>query len=309
MSFKRHILVVILAVTSGTTVFADDTKNVNWGLDASLGYQQQNLESSTAKLSSFDLDPSLQINNWDFSLSLPWYKIQGRYFLNGTRPLLQRTCDAIQNLSAQQIKNRIQRKSIKKGITLTEIKIDERYTSLTNSCAALDQANNEYHTGLGDVSGFTHYSIALDESSVWNVTTGLGYKTDSGDAEVGLGSGTKDTMIELGIGMVADKNTFTITLGYSFVASHDSAIEIYLPNNYAYTNLDFSRALTNWLTLGANIAAQQAYIEGGDATKSITAYSDFMLSPQLNLHIYTSRYGKTSYSPQSEVGANIRYSF
>ena len=309
MNFKRYILVVSLTFTSAATVFADDEKNVNWGLDVSLGHQQQSLESSTATLSNFDVDPSLQIDNWDFSLSLPWYKIQGRYFLNSTRPILQRTCDAIQNLSVEKIKDRIQRNAIKKGRTLTEIKIDERYTNLTNSCVALNQANNEYHSGLGDISGFTHYSIALDESSVWNVTTGLGYKIDSGDAKVGLGSDTKDTMIELGIGMVTDKNTLTITLGYTFVASHDSEVGIYLPNNYAYVNLDLSRALTNWLTLGANIAAQQASIDGGEATKSITAYGDFTLTSQINLHIYTSHYGNTAYSPQSEVGANIRYSF
>lgn len=298
MNLKLVVLIAASVIKTCPSAFADDKNGLDWGIDVNLGHQQQSFSTATAELTSVTFNPLLQVDNWNFSFSLPWYKSQGEYFVNGIRPLLITRCERLDSVTPARLQLLVQRGDI------TQKQI-ETCAILLSEVAKL----NESHSGVGDISGFARYAKAVSDDGVWNASVGLGYKTDSGDSEAGLGTGTKEVMLDVGISMALSDYFFNIMLGYNMVSSHDDIEEIYSPKNYAYANVDLSKAITNWCTLGANVSAQQAYIEDGESTQSITGYVNFSLTSTLELHLYTSRYNASNYSPTSEVGANISYSF
>lgn len=296
MKLKYFLLFSIVCVN--VFVLRVHAEEVVWDVNLNLSKQHQSFESSSADLTTLSLDPSLQYGNWDFSLSVPWYRSEGEYYLNGVRPLLVARCTKLQGLTATQIQ-----KLINRGI-LTE----KQVARCENFMNKLDELN-EPHSGIGDVTAFIHYSFAVDNDEIWKASAGLGYKSDSGDASTGLGSGTKDVMFELGISAATERNLFNLVIGYDSIIDSNDFKGVYEPENYAYASAELSRLINDWLTLGATLNIQQSNIAEGDDTKSVTGYVDFIFSPQWNLHCYMSRYANTQFSPDSEFGVNIRYTF
>jgi hypothetical protein len=271
---------------------------VDWSLDLGVGQQQQTFSNATAKLSSFSLTPSLTVNNWNLFVSLPWYRVKGDYFLEGNRPKFVTLCNRLNSLT-----------SARKTLLVNNGIVTQQQV---NNCAAfqaqLDDLN-KVNSGLGDVSGFVQRLYELESDGTWSMTAGLGYKSDSGDVDLGLGTGTQDAMLEVGVNMQTEKNFLNAMLGYNLIVADEEIDDLYQSKNYAYASIDFSRSLTKWFSLGANWSAQQAYIEGEEATKFIRVYADFLFMPEAALRLYTSRYLGTENVPNSEAGVELSYRF
>lgn len=278
---------------------ADDAKDVDLGLDINLGHQHQSFNHYSADLTNLTFDPNLQVGNWDFSLAVPWYQKKGEFYIDGVRPRLLSQCEKLAEYTVEEIRELI------RGGTDKQRKLVTRCKILQNQMDKLSATES----GIGDITGFVHYSVAIGENTGWYTSAGLGYKTDSGDEDTGLGTGSRDTQVELSVGFSGEKYSFSIMGGYDAVSGDEPIGKAYRPQNYAYTSTDFSRAFTDWLTLGVNFSAQQAYIENGDTMKVLTVYVDFIPAENWNLHVYTSDYSGVKGAPNREIGASVQYSF
>jgi hypothetical protein len=277
---------------------AEEQTSLEWLFDVDAGYQQQTIDKSTAELTSVIFAPSLELGNWDLSLNVPWYEKQGEFYINGTRPRLITRCERITNLKPARQKLLIELgKLTQKQLDRCEIVL-ETLTQL-----------NAKHSGIGDITGFARYRFPLGDDSGWGASLGAGFKSDTGDSETGIGSGTQDGLFELGLFLQRDKFSFSVNLGYDAVSGDESIADIYQTQNYAYTSLNLSRSITSWLTLGASFSGQQAYVANGEDTKIVTEYIDLSFVENLNIHLYASQYSGDSLLPDKELGANITYSF
>lgn len=279
-------------------VHAEQQTDLDWLLDIDTEYQQQNIGKSTAELKSVVFAPSLELGGWDLSLTLPWYQKQGEFYINGVRPHLLTRCERITNLTPARQKILIERGKV------TQKQLD-RCDKILDTLAELNQT----HSGIGDVTAFAHYHLPLGVDTGWGANFGLGYKADTGDSETGIGSGTKDGLLEFGVFYHGDTFSFSANAGYDVVSGDEAVADVYQTRNYAYTNFNISKKLTDWLTLGASFNGQQAYVSNDPATKNVTEYFDLTPIDQLTLHFYVSQYLGDGFLPDKELGANITYSF
>lgn len=285
-------------VCGSLAAHADEQTNLEWLFDVDAGYQEQTIDQSTAKLTSVIFAPSLELGNWDLSLNIPWYEKQGEFYINGTRPRLITRCERITSLKPAR-----QNLLIALG-KLTQIQLDRCEIVLET----LTQLNAK-HNGIGDITGFARYNFLLGDDTGWGTSLGLGYKSDTGDAETGIGSGTRDTQFELGVFFRRNKFSLNFNVGYDLVSGDESIADIYKTQNYAYASINLSRSFTDWLTLGVSFNGQQAYVANGEDTKILTEYINLSFVENVNIHFYTSQYSGDSLLPEKELGANLTYSF
>jgi hypothetical protein len=277
---------------------SDENTDSDWSLDLSVGHQKQSFSSATARLSSLSINPSFSTGNWNFFVSLPWYKIEGDYYIDGYASRFATFCSRLNELT-----------DIRKAQLIKLGKITTQQVKNCNAFQSRVEDLNEAKSGIGDVSGFVHYVYDLDDEGLWSATTGLGYKADTGDAELGLGTGTKDAIVELGVNLRTEKNFLGVLVGYTLNLTDQSVDEVYQSKNYAYVSIDASQSFTKWFSLGANWNMQQAYIEGEDATQFVTIYLDFSFFTDAALRLYTNRYKESEVAPDSEVGVELSYRF
>jgi len=293
--FRKCVTLLLLGCASA---YAEDQTSLDWLLDIDVAYQQQNIGKSTADLTSVIIAPSLELGNWDLSLSLPWYEKQGEFYINGIRPRLITRCERITSLTPAKQKILIERGKI------TQKQLD-RCDKVLDALSEL----NATHSGIGDITAFARYRFPLSADINWGTSFGVGYKADTGDSETGIGSGTKDGLLEFGVFYQRNTFSFSANAGYDFVSGDESVAEVYQTKNFAYTNINISKKITEWLTLGASFNGQQAYLVDAATTKIVTEYIDISPLDQLTLHFYISQYSGDSFLPDKELGANLTYSF
>lgn len=306
--FKRYLAIPVVllssllllsasysAVAAESSVLADDV--AEWVFDFDGGRQQQTFNNSTADLTHVIFTGVWSLENWDASLDAPWYEKQGNFFINGVRPRLIIRCERLEALTP-----------LRQKVLLALGKITQRQlnvcTILLNKIAQASMQNS----GMGDVSGVIKYNYPLDDEARWSTHIGLGYKADNGDAETGIGSGTKDTSLESGIVFAGEKNSFSAVFGYNWVSDSSAIAGVYKSKNYAYVDIDCSHTFTDWFSAGAIYVNQQAYVDAGSATKITTGYIDFTATENLMLHIYLTHYSGSD-TPDKEAGLSIHYNF
>jgi hypothetical protein len=292
LQFILKNIMLLVCAFSGLT-HADS----NWNFDIGVDRQHQTFGQSTSDLTTVSFDPSFQSDNWLFSLSAPWYKTQGDYYLNGVRPRLITRCERLSSLSPA-----------RQAILIAKGKVTQK---LINRCERLVDVKtrlDESQQGIGDITGFVNYSLPLVDDSSWSAIFGLGYKSDTGDVDSQLGSGTKDGLVEGGLSYGSDKASFGITLGYDFVSDGEKISGVYEPQNYAYAHFNGAYNLGDWVSIGFVASSQKAYVVGGHDVKSVTEYVTFSAGDHVSFKIYTVQFSGEE-SPDKEIGASLSCSF
>lgn len=292
------VLFLFSVMTQAQQGSAKEKTTLDWMLDVDLGYQQQTIQKSTAELTSITFSPSVIWGNWDLSLTVPWYETQGEFYINGIRSRLAARCERITNLAPA-----LQKLLVGRGL-LTQKQIQTCDLAL----GLLTQLNAKQN-GIGDVTGFAHYNFPLGADTGWGASLGVGYKSNTGDSDTGLGSGTQDGLFELGVFFAHEQFSLSLNAGYDFVSGDAAIADVYQTKNFAYTSINLSKDFTDWFRLGVNFSGQQAYIVHGGDTKIFTEYIDLTPFEKLSIHVFVSQYSGDDLLPDKEVGANLTYSF
>lgn len=294
----RQLTVLGIICFLSPMIYAEEQANVDWLLDVDAGYQQQTINKFTAELTSVILAPTLEVGGLDLSLIIPWYQKQGEFYINGIRPRLITRCEGITSLTPARQKILIERGK------LTQ-KLLDKCNMVLDALGDL----NATQSGIGDITGFARYHFPIGADSGWGTSLGLGYKSSTGDSDTGIGSGTQDALLELGVFFTRDNFSFSVDAGYDVASGDDAIADVYQTQNVAYASINMSRNFTDWFTLGVSFNGQQAYVVHGEDTKILTEYIDVKPFDALNIHLYTSQYSGDDLLPDKEIGANFTYSF
>lgn len=260
----------------------------DFGVDLRAEREHQEFEDSSADIDTLSVQPWLQIDNWSFSLDVPWQRAEGEYFLvGGAQPAPKNIC---------QVPSSFLQKYPRLAATAGA-------TCPTNA-PATSEVREE--SGIGDITGFVHYGKPLDDRGVWLGSVGLGYKADSGDVEEGMGSGTRDVMAEGILGAGIGKFNATAVAGYTWIVGGDAEEGT---NDYAYATLDLAAKPLRWLTLGVSWDYQEAYVSVGDDVQWLTAYVGLNPLDYLRVRLYTKDYRDTLGYPETEYGGYVGLSF
>ena len=296
---RRPSLACFLAIGSFSAISSAFAADIEYGLDFSAERAHQVFKDSSADLDTVALQPYLQVDNWSFTLDVPWQRAKGEVFINDNfQPSPKYLTKILSKCDTYAAATPAQRQWLAK-----------RFPNITNvlntQCQNTAQTDNEV-SGLSDVTGFVHYSMPLDEQGIWLGSIGLGYKADNGDADNGLGSGTSDAKLEGSLSAMFGMFTGTVTLGYDWVVGGSEADYV---DNSTYASLDLSVKPKSWLILGANWNYQQAYVSGFDDVQSVSGYVTVKPLDKLKLRVYYKNYLSVENYPDHEVGGGVSYSF
>ena len=248
------------------------------------------------------LQPYLQVDNWTFTLDLPWQRAKGDVFVNENfQPSPKYVTKILDNCSNYAAATPAQRQFLAKRFP----NLANAFTTQCPSTQTQTKSSNEV-SGLSDVTAFAHYGLPLDDQGNWFGSVGVGYKADNGDVEDGLGGGTSDAKFEAALSAMFGIFTGTATLGYDWVVGGDQADDV---DNFTYASLDLSVKPKSWLTLGANWNYQQAYVSGFDDVQSMSGYVTLKPLDKLKLRVYYKTYLDNDYYPDHEIGGGVTYSF
>lgn len=296
---RRTSLACFFAIGSLSVIGSAFATDIDYGLDVSAERAHQVFSDSSANLDTVSLLPYLQVDNWSFSLDVPWQRAKGKVFINDNfQPSPQYLTKILSKCDNYAAATPAQRQWLAKRLpNITNV--------LNTQCQNTTQSDNEV-SGLSDVTGFVHYSAPLDDQGIWLGSVGLGYKADNGDVDNGLGSGTSDAKLEGSLSAMFGMFTGTVTLGYDWVVGGSQADYV---DNSTYASLDLSVKPKQWLILGANWNYQQAYVSGFDDVQSVSGYVTLKPLDKLKLRVYYKSYLDNDYYPDHEVGGGVSYSF
>lgn len=298
-------LISVLFISSFS--YAENDSDVNWGADLSVRRDHQKFDETDADLNTFSLQPYVQLGNWDISLSLPWQKIDGEYFVNGFQPNPSRICQRLSSLTP------LQRLVLVNRGNVTPEQLDYCDNQTVGTAVVNDSVS-----GMSDMSLFVRYATPLDKQGIWLGSFGVGYKFDNGDVNSGLGSGTRNTSIDTAISFLSGKWTGYAALGYTLVSGGiayttesetDEGIVNHYYDDYAYVTLDGGYKFTPWLTVGASANTQQASFPESDDVQWVTAYVTIKMYKKFRVRTYFNSYLDVSGYPEEEFGASLGYSF
>lgn len=308
---KHHCLVyfALCSVLSTPLAFAQSQKEsaIDWGMDLRIQREHQDFDDADAQLNTLSLQPYMQVENWDISLNLPWQQIDGEYFVNGFQPTPSRICERLSSLSFLQ-----------RQVLLNRGRITNEQLNYCDNQNAEPEVVDSSVSGMSDVSLMARYAMPLDQDGVWLGSLGLGYKWDNGDKNNGIGSGTRDTTLDVSLSGLHGKWIGFVSVGqvwisggvaYSEVDETNDEVIDYGYDDYTYATLDGGYKFTDWLTLGARANIQQAYIAGGEDVKWLTAYANFRFYEKFRLRTYVNDYLDVAAYPEQEFGASLSYSF
>lgn len=309
ISQKIRITIFLCSTIVLSVPFANAQKNadVDWGMDLRIEREHQSFNNTDADLNTLSVQPYVQIGSWDLSLTLPWQKIDGEYFVNGFQPTPPGICGQLSSL------NTLERQLLLNNGRVTGDQLEYCDNQLEESAVVEDSVS-----GIGDISLFARYARPLDAEGVWLGSLGLGYKLDNGDEETGIGSGTRDTTLDLSLSAQSGKWIGFLSAGYVWISGGiaytepgetEGEVIRYGYDNYAYASIDGGYKVTDRLTFGVSGNTQQAYIPGGDDVKWLTAYANLRFYEKFRLRAYLNDYLDVAGYPEQEFGASLSYSF
>ena len=289
----KKISICLLVTICPFNTLAQEEKN--WGADFSVSTQHQEYELVSADMQNFIFSPYYQKGNWVFSGNIPWMKIDGDYFINGSAPRIVSLCSRLADTSPLIIQRLINRGRI----------TQEQITRCDQINDVLDELE-ESQSGLGDISLSANY--VWQWSSVDNMWTafGLEYKTDNGDFEKGIGSGSRDTSMTLGIGYQGEKWSNHLDASFTRVSATDSTYEI---EDYSALGAGIAYLFWERLTWGIDYQFEQAYLTGGADVKYFSTYVDWEITDAWNLRLAASDYDDLPEYPQTEYAVTLGFSF
>ncbi|MFT3930057.1 MAG: hypothetical protein QM709_07135 [Spongiibacteraceae bacterium] len=279
-AFKK-IVASVLLVGFGLSAFAES--DIDFGIDVSVDRTHQEFEDDSANITTVDIAPHLQYGNWDFSIDAPWISADANYVNSQFPTRLVTACSNVSSYAAKYPN------------------LAARVTSYCQKQGVVDE--NDKVKGMSDITAFAHYGLLLDDEGIWLLSAGIGYKFDNGDVEKNLGSDTRNTLFELGLGANYGKLSASLTGGYVLVDGDDELTE----SSYNYASLDVGVNPWNWLTIGCSLNYDQSYYIGTDDVTKTTAYVKLKPFKHVRLKIYGSDFGSAEGYPDREYGGSVSF--
>jgi len=297
---NRHLSLSFLLALPLTAEARTDTEQNPFALDISIERQHQEFAETSADLDTVALQTHMYVSNWDISIFMPWQHVKGEYFVNGFQPQATNLCQRYGGLTDAQIRFLQRRGRIDTG------KIEDFCNGGEIGASSVDDESS----GLSDISLAAHYGIAIDDEGLWLASFGAAYKWDNGDAETGLGSGTRETSLDAAIGADADHWRATLTTGYAFVRVSNSGEDLDQNlDDYAFYSLDAAWKCLHWLALGAAYQYEQSYVPDADDIRSASLYLEFRPASWIQLNIEARDYLNTEGFPDREYAASTTFLF
>ncbi len=289
----NKILMGFFVVTCTLNAAAEEKKN--WGVDFSVNSQHQEYELVDAEMQNLNFSPYFQTDNWTFSVAVPWMSIKGDYFINGSVPRVVNFCTRLQEISPSIIQRLINRGRI----TTEQI---ERCNQLSGTLDEMEESQS----GVGDISLAADYVKAWGVDEAWWTSLGLEYKADNGDVENGIGSGSRDTRVSLGVGYQGEKWSNHLDVSFTRVSATDTSYEI-----EDYSSMSTGIAYLFWakLTWGLDYQLEQAYLKNAEDIKYFSTYLDWSITDNIGLRLAASDYQDVAEYPQSEYAVGFHFSF
>jgi len=266
-----------------------------WQMTVDAEHIEQSFEDGDATLDTITLAPALHLQDWSFYLTIPWQKIDGTVFINNAYPNLAYICGQINSLTPMQILYLIRHDKL----TLQQVQYCDSTGGMVSE-ELQDQA-----TGLSDLELFASYYLPQFSNSL-SGTAGLGYKHDNGDAEKGLGTGTRNLYAETSWLLQGNTVGLILTLGYEHLLKNDTDIDY---QDYGYGSAELYWRPVEIVTLGAEYHYQQAVADVLDDFDYQVLYLAFGPGSGFGARLFTTIYPDETGYPDKEVGANISYTF
>ena len=282
---------IMLAVMAGNL----QAQEVEWDFTVEAERVEQSFEDGDSTIDTFTLAPALHVGDWSFSLSAPWQQVDGSYFVNNAYPNLEYVCSQINSLTA------LQKWLLYQNGTLTPQQI--QYCNQTGGVESVTLQDSV--DGWNDIEIFASYFLPLF-SDVFSAAVGLGYKHDNGDAEAGLGTGTRDLFAEANGWWHLGKVVIGLTLGYEHLLENSTSIAL---EDYGYTSLDARWQLHELVAPGVEYHYQQANADVLDDLDYFTYYVRVGRSSGLGARLFITDYRDATGYPEEEFGGSLSYSF
>lgn len=289
----NKISISLLITICSFNTLAQEEKN--WGADFSVSTQHQEYELVSADMQSLRFSPYFQTGNWAFSATLPWMKIDGDYFINGSVPRIVSFCSRLQDTSPLVIQRLINRGRITPEQVARCNQINDRLDEMEES-----------QSGMGDISLSANYLWQWGTAETWWTSLGLEYKADNGDVETGIGSGSRDTSLSLGVGYQGEKWSNHLDASFTSVSATDSPYEI---EDYSSFSAGIAYLFWGSVTWGLDYQFEQAYLVAGEEVKYFSTYLDWAISDAWSLRLNVSDYDDAPEYPQTEYGVDLTFSF
>ncbi len=294
---RRFSAFFTLALATGFSFAAESTREIDFGVDINAEREHQVFDDSSADLDTVSLQPYVMVDNWSFSLDVPWQRASGEKFVNNNyAPRVEAVLDAFcpVYLAATPLQQ-----------TLWKRNHPAYADTVDSACAGGTQATEDV-SGLGDITAFAHYGLPLDNQGVWLASFGVGYKADNGNLDDGLSSGTQDVKVETSLGAGFGKFSSTLLIGYDWVVGGDYQE---FAQDYGYAALDMSVRASRWLVLGATWNYEQSYVEELDDITSLSAYLTLKPTDSLRFRVFYKDYLDVAAYPDHSLGGAVSYAF
>lgn len=273
--------------------FAD----TDWNLALEAERIHQSFGDGDADIDTVTLSPSLHVGNWSLVATIPWQHIDGSYFVNNAYPNLEYICSAINGLTPAQKLLLIYRGSL----TTDQV----QYCSNTGGIESLTLEDSV--EGFNDIELFANYYLPVFNDQITG-TAGIGYKHDNGDVDLGLGTGTRDLLVETSWLFDVAPVSMLLTLGYEHILQDNTAIDVDI-NDYAYASLDGRWQLLDLAAIGVEYHYQQASADVLDDLDYLVYYLNLGRGSGWGARLFMTDYQNAKGYPDDEIGGSLSYTF
>ena len=267
-----------------------------WDMLLSAEHIHQEFDASDADLDTLTFAPTVSLGSFSLSASVPWQKVSGVFFLDVAHPNVASLCSLVQGLTPLQ-KLRLVRDGT---LTLAQLQYCNQYSGEVTTIEEEDSA-----TGAGDIELFASYYLP-PLADMASASLGLGYKHDNGDADSGLGTGTRDLYAETALLVQTGPLRLLLTLGYDWLQHNDTGLAL---NDYGYGSLDASVLLLQALTLGVEYHFQQASTDVTDDLDYLVWYGELDLPAGWGGRLFLTDYLDADNLPREEFGGSLSWHF
>jgi len=165
-------------------------------------------------------------------------------------------------------------------------------------------ADTTSESGLGDTVVSATYTAYYDAAAKRGLDLTGKVKLPTADADKGLGTGSTDESVQ--VGLYQTQGLFTVfgDVGYTFFG-HSSFVQL---DNALYYGLGFSEKLDPENSLGVSFDGRQRVTPGGGPQREITAFWNRRLDRDTRLQAYVLK-GFADGSPDWGIGASLRRGF
>lgn len=158
--------------------------------------------------------------------------------------------------------------------------------------------------GWGDVNTAVTYFFDSNDDNAPLYDVKVNAKLNSGNPEMGLGSGTTDYTLQADVSQSYGDWILSGSVAYTFVG-HVADVSL---RNYGFVSFDVSKKLTEHGKLGMLFNSSQSAVDGSPAARDITLYYLYEFSKNQKMQAYYLK-GLQKGSPDQGAGVNLNVLF